>query len=535
MALRFYQRLAFKFLFFMIALVLLYRELVTFVMVEDFTKERYASEVSVAKGHLKKLSETLDYMDQAYASEREDTLENYQEKQKFLALIDRILGISEISDINQRGFTFLLDKEGTFLIHSQKERIGRTINCLTEEGHSLHERILNEVSSGARTYQVEQNRKVVVLYNESFDWYLGSVIVLDDIDSFIQSKYRRFELITLPLMIVVIGFGYWFLRRRFIRPIEQLNQLTHKAAMGDLDARADEVIRNDEIGELNHNFNTMIETIRSSVRDLDAKVKARTKEIAEINAHLEERVLEEIEARSANERMMVQQSKNAAMGEMMSNIAHQWRQPLSLIDASVSELRMDSAMGVLDEGRVEKICDDIHHSIHYLSDTIDDFRNFFRPEKQKEIVSIKEIISRSERIVGKTIEKRGVEYSVSGDIECCVELFPNEAAQVIINILKNALDELQAREVQSPRITLNVHRCTPYCIIEIEDSAGGIDEGIIEKVFDPYFSTKNAQQGTGLGLYMSRQIIERHCLGTIEVVNHQAGACFKITLPLKEV
>ena len=247
---------------------------------------------------------------------------------------------------------------------------------------------------------------------------------------------------------------------------------------------------------------------------------------------------EEIKKTIEKDQQLIQQSKMAIMGEMIGNIAHQWKQPLSLISMSNGLIQLNQETKDSKE-EVEKATDNIDNAVNHLSTTIDDFRDFFRPNKEKEQFKIKETLNKTCNLISSQFKNNSIEVHKNiEDIE--VYGFHNELLQVLINIFKNAKDELVKLDIDKRLIFIDVQKDKSEVTIKIKDNAGGIPEKIIDKVFDSYFTTKNDKEGTGIGLYMSKQIIT-NMSGTITVQNvsyefednKYKGAEFTIVLPLE--
>lgn len=231
--------------------------------------------------------------------------------------------------------------------------------------------------------------------------------------------------------------------------------------------------------------------------------------------------------------ILVEQSKSAAMGEMISMIAHQWRQPLQAVSILVQKLPLTKMIeGELTDEIVDKVVDDVSQQLQYMSKTIDDFRDFFKPDKQKEVVELKELIKKTQDFLSYMLKVDSIEFEVVSHADVKISLHVNEVVQVLINIIKNARDAMIEKNTQNRKIVITHSSDEKYGIIEIADNAGGIPNEIKDKIFEPYFSTKKNKNGTGLGLYMSKKIIEQYCFGKLSVKNHQDGALFKIELPL---
>lgn len=220
------------------------------------------------------------------------------------------------------------------------------------------------------------------------------------------------------------------------------------------------------------------------------------------------------------------------MGEMINNIAHQWRQPLNVVGLIVQELlhrhEKDEITPELFRAKVA----DLMGILHHMSETIEDFRTFCRPGKKKELFRVSRVVARSLSLVEGSFKnlKIGLDLNVAYDVE--IYGYPNEYAQVLLNILVNARDAFLQRDMNQPRL-VGISACTEgdWAVVTIVDNAGGIDEEIIHKVFDPYFTTKNPDHGTGLGLYMSKSIIHKSMNGRLSVANTPDGTAFRIEVP----
>lgn len=238
------------------------------------------------------------------------------------------------------------------------------------------------------------------------------------------------------------------------------------------------------------------------------------------------------------ENIMKRQSKMAAMGEMIENIAHQWRQPLSAVSVLASGMKIQNEHNLLKKEILDSGLNDINEQAQYLSKTIDDFRNFFKPNKQKNHFELEHIIYTTKKLSRAKYDKKDIEYIMNVE-DIKLYTFENELLQVLLNIISNAKEELVKKE-HSKYVFINATQDDKHVLISIRDNAGGIDKYIINRVFEPYFTTKHKYHGTGIGLYMSEKIITKHMHGTIDVKNvdfeHDGkaytGAQFDIKLPL---
>ena len=239
--------------------------------------------------------------------------------------------------------------------------------------------------------------------------------------------------------------------------------------------------------------------------------------------------------------LLNQQSKMAAMGEMIANIAHQWKQPLSAITSISSSIQIKYENNMLDEKEIPLSMENIENSANYLAHTIDDFRDFFKEDKEKNITTVQKIVEKTLKLTSTLYKKNQIE--IIKDIEYLKFLIlENELIQVLINLLSNAKDAF-VKENSRKLIFINAYKIKDEkIIIEVKDNAGGISNEVIAKVFDAYFTTKDETKGTGIGLYMSKEIITKNLQGQISVTNETfeyenityEGAKFQITLPYKE-
>jgi signal transduction histidine kinase len=228
---------------------------------------------------------------------------------------------------------------------------------------------------------------------------------------------------------------------------------------------------------------------------------------------------------------MIAQSRHAAMGEMISMIAHQWRQPLSIISMGANNILADIELDILDTDTLEAGAKDIIAQTQELSKTIDDFKNFFKPIKNIEEVTVEDIMEETLRVIGKSLENNNIKIITNFDTKQTIQTYSRELMQVFINIINNAKEALVYNNIANKQITITTINKTKNIDIKICDNGTGIAFDVINKIFDPYFTTKDEHNGTGLGLYISKTIIEKHLLGSIKAYNIKNGACFEINIP----
>jgi signal transduction histidine kinase len=262
------------------------------------------------------------------------------------------------------------------------------------------------------------------------------------------------------------------------------------------------------------------------------------KELESFNYELEYQVEEKIKKVQKQEKMMIHQSRQAAMGEMLESIAHQWRQPLNIISISVANLEIQAMLGEIDNKNLIEKLQTISLNTNYMSDTIDDFRNFLSPNRNIVSFNLKNSIQEVLTILDAQLKNKNINYTIKEKKPMSSSGVENEFKQVIFVLISNAKDaivsKIENKELDSGNIFITISEKNNKAIIDIEDDGGGIKDNILQSVFDPYFSTKVSSHGTGIGLYMAKNIIESRMQGTISVKNTKYGCCFTIELPTVE-
>jgi len=265
-------------------------------------------------------------------------------------------------------------------------------------------------------------------------------------------------------------------------------------------------------------------------KDLEKKVQIQTSQLLELNQTLELRVQEEIAKNEEKQKIMFWQSRLASLGQMLANVAHQWRQPLTQLNLNIYNMKKASLKDDKDE--VLDFYNESKNVIQNMSTTIDDFTNFFKPEKEKKYFDLAQSIQEVKSI----LEKSMVKEQISIELYCeniTLLGIPNELSQVIINLIQNAKDAFTENNIIDKKITITTKKVGQFAFIETQDNAGGIESEIIDKVFEPYFTTKHSSSGTGLGLFMSKMICEQGFNGTINLTNNKNGILITIKIPLE--
>ncbi len=274
------------------------------------------------------------------------------------------------------------------------------------------------------------------------------------------------------------------------------------------------------------------------IEQLNVNLAAQAAELETQNAELQETYHElevETEARhQAMERLrekdqlLIQQSRMAAMGEMLGNIAHQWRQPLNVVGIKVQELGLSFGYGELSKELLDANIATAMEILQHLSQTITVFQNFTVPDKEKSLFRVEQVIANTVQIIDESLKKDGITLNVSSIGDPQINGYPNEYGQVLMNLILNAKDACLEQKITDPHITMRSWSESNRSVLTITDNGGGIAESILGKIFDPYFTTKDLGKGTGVGLFLSKTIIEVNMGGRITVRNIDGGSEFRI-------
>ena len=268
---------------------------------------------------------------------------------------------------------------------------------------------------------------------------------------------------------------------------------------------------------------------------LEERIAQQTQELLLLNRNLEKRVAKEVCKNREKDRFLFQQSRLASMGEMIGNIAHQWRQPLSELSITLYKAKKIYMTETEHLSHHDAFLLSYNHAkdvIKKMSKTIEDFRHFFNPDRVREHFFIKDAVNEMLRIMKETIRKYHLNIDVVYQKNTSIDGFISEFTQVLMNLLNNSKDAFESKQMKQREISFVIDAdAQSNAVITYHDNAGGIKEDIIDKIFDPYFTTKHSSVGTGLGLYMSRMIIKDSMDGDISVTNEDHGTTFSIIVP----
>lgn len=273
--------------------------------------------------------------------------------------------------------------------------------------------------------------------------------------------------------------------------------------------------------------------LEEKVHELEESLALQKKaedELRRLNAGLEERIAAEVEKSREKDHIMAHQARLAAMGEMLSNIAHQWRQPLNNVSLIVQNLQMEFESNELSQASCRSYVQECTGLLAYMSRTIDNFRAFYHPDQERQLFELFPAIADAVALVKNDLESHGIALEVVNEQDSQVNGYRNEFAQVLLNIIVNAKEAILLRQPAAPLVKIVCSKRGEAAVITVADNGAGIAPELRDKIFDPYFTTKFKSQGTGVGLYMSKMIIEKHMGGCISLDNTATGS--EVTIQL---
>ena len=279
-----------------------------------------------------------------------------------------------------------------------------------------------------------------------------------------------------------------------------------------------------------------INTIANVANKMISNIDQYVQKLQSFNSELSKQVQQEVRKQQEQEQLMIHQSRQAAMGEMIESIAHQWRQPLNIIGLAIVNLETNHAFGIRDDKNFEDKLELITLNVRYMSNTIDDFRNFLNPDREIVEFNPQNSIQDVLKIVDAQLKNNNISYEFNSNAIIKISGVENEFTQVLFILINNAKDAIKTLidmdTIKKGSLTINVYEKDEHGFIEIIDNGGGIPQEILDKIFDPYFTTKFASQGTGIGLHIAKNIVETRMKGSLVPQNIEKGCRFTIKLPL---
>jgi signal transduction histidine kinase len=268
----------------------------------------------------------------------------------------------------------------------------------------------------------------------------------------------------------------------------------------------------------------------SELKRVEDQLRQKKQQLEELNRTLEMRVREEVEKNRQKDILMIQQNRQAALGEALDHIAHQWKQPLNALSLITGSMQEGLSAGVLTDECLQDNTKTILGLVDHMAQTINVFRDFYRPDKECTEFIIKEAIDRTLSFITPALRFDAIEIDFDGDPQLSAIGYPKEYAQVLLNILSNAREAFKERKVEKPRIRIAAAAENGKAIVTVTDNAGGIPAASIDRIFNLYFTTRESSGGTGIGLYLSKNIVEKNMGGKLNVKNTECGAQFRIEL-----
>ncbi len=403
----------------------------------------------------------------------------------------------------------------------------------------LHELQVHEIELDMQNAELRQVRNETELllekYTALYDFAPSGHLTLDRTGTICEVNLYFARLIEMERSLLHgCSFGFFvegkdrkrfsdFLDKLFVSQAKETCELSlisksHSELVVQLDALAD------PSGEECRVAVTDITGRKSAEKELGKK----RLQLEELNRSLELRINEAVDELRQRDQLLILRERQALMGEMIDNIAHQWRQPLNNLGLLIQQVPFFHDSGECSSEFLEENSAKAMELIQQMSRTINDFRNFFRSDKQKILFSINQVIAQVLSLLGSSFSDQGISIYFSPEKELYINGYPNEYSQVLMNILMNARDEFFERETVDPRIDIRCFDDGERPVVTVTDNAGGVASGIIERLFDPFFSTKGPDKGTGIGLYMSKIIIEKNMGGRLSVSNTDKGAELRI-------
>ncbi len=410
----------------------------------------------------------------------------------------------KFNSLDKSSMIRVLDKNGIFIANPDKpETVSqrKTIN-----GSDIQKRFLSKDFKNKQIiFDGITGEKNIGIYGttEKLNW---TVIVRERYDFLFDSFNTLIFFIILFIVALMVISIYFSLRlsKSILKPLNIMSQ------------NMDDIAHGKEIKKIENVNYSELALLASNFLIMDEKIKNRE----ELNRKKDKQIYDS--------------AKMVQMGEMIGNIAHQWRQPLSLISTSASGMKIQKEFDILDDDKFNDYCDSILRSANFLSETIDTFRDFIKEKKELKEVVLQDRIDGALNIISSSLNNNFIKLvnNINHSKKIKIKMTLGELSQVIINIINNAKDVLVDKKIDDPYIKIGCTVEEDVAVITIEDNGGGIPSEIIPKIFDPYFTTKHQTQGTGLGLHMSYKIITESLGGKLYVENTNIGAKFFIELPI---
>ncbi len=434
-----------------------------------------------------------------------------------------ILSKQLVSDLYELNFT-----EVKFILSTFSNELIKNIIVLTEDGYIFSEKksnklIFKKFKNFEELEDVEKINKYLYKYPILLDTDIIGYLVIENSKELFEKELKKsisdLGFVFIAIFIIIVIISYLF-SRIIVNPINKIiESISNKSdeSIIEIDYK-----KNDELGYLAR----IIESNHNKILILNNDLKDKIENVTKMNNTIQKQ-----------QKTMIQQSKMVAIGEMIGNIAHQWRQPLSAISTISTGMELEKEMGVLSKESISRHSKKINENVQFLSRTLDVFQGFMKTKKRKEHINLKKIVKDSINIMKGVVSEYNIKVIYDIDDEIYIDGDSNELTQCIVNIFNNSKDAYILGKEKL--FFISAKQADKKVIIEFKDNAGGISEDILPKVFEPYTTTKHQSQGTGLGLYITYTLIVDSMGGELTVRNSvyefeestYIGAVFKISIP----
>ena len=456
------------------------------------------------------------FISKIYKDENSDVLLIDISKQVIDIKTGQTLGVVVLSfslyDFQKTLFSKLLEYEGIsildtsinhFIYQSQKmQNLNINLNDLKEEVTKYDKENIIIKSD----YHNEKIAIFILIKNKSLHGIANEIIINN--------------MILLIILLLTIFIAITLIIKKALTPIDLLQNKIKK--------KLEIINKNTLISSKNE-----IDALDKYFQIYDNSIQEEKQKLENLNKNLNNKIQLEVQNSREKDARLNQQSKMVSLGEMIGNIAHQWRQPLSVISTAASGLTLKNELSALSKNEIDEYSQLILKNTNYLSETINIFRDFLKHDKEETICSIHKAIDMSLEIVKSSIVQNNIKvdskYKKCEDIEILIAI--GELQEVLINIINNSKDAIISNEIENPLIIIDLEKNEKMLTLSIEDNAGGIPDEIIQRIFEPYFTTKHQSIGTGLGLHMSFKIVTQSLHGEIYAKNINEGVTFFIKIP----
>jgi len=463
--------------------------------------------------------------------------------------------ITSVSSYPSLKYAMLVDTQNKVLAHTNKELINKYTASTLD---------INYLNPKLKLIEIINNENIIdiavpiMVSNRLIGWARVALSQENNTQG-IQEVLKKGIAYTVGAIIIGWLFAY-ILAIGFTKSLHKLIEISKKTAQGQRglqvpSKRKDEIgllsqeinkmlIKLDEndkkLGDFNKELEEQIEQKTKSLEEKNKQLKENEAKLKQLNDDLEERITYEVNKIKKIQEKLSRSEKLASMGEMIGNIAHQWRQPLSVISTITSGIQVQSEVGIINNESIQRNCKLLNKNVQYLSTTIDDFRDFIKGDSEVVLYNLNNEISSFLRLMQTTIKEYHISVHYEEQEEININGYPKELIQAIINIFNNSKEALILNNIENKLVFINIYKVGRSAFIEIKDNALGIDDKIINKIFEPYFTTKHQSQGTGLGLHRTYSLITDDMGGNIEISNESYiyndveynGAKVKIELPI---